>query len=60
MDNPVCKKVAAMLSMYIENKLEEKDRLLVENHFMFCSDCYKKYLEMKNIMDNLHFEYKKI
>ncbi len=60
MDNPICKKVTSMLSMYIENKLEEKDKLLIENHFMFCSDCYQKYLEMKNIMENLHLEYKKM
>ncbi len=60
MDNPICKKVISLLSMYIENKLEEKDKLFVENHFMFCSDCYQKYLEMKNIMDNLHFEYEKM
>ena len=60
MDNPICKKVTSLLSMYIENKLEEKDKLLIENHFMFCSACYQKYLEMKNIMENLHLEYEKM
>lgn len=60
MDNLVCKKVSSMLFLYIENKLNEDDRLFVENHFQYCNDCYKKYLEMKEIIKNLHFEYQKL
>lgn len=59
-DNSVCKKVVSMLSLYIENKLDLEDRIYVENHFIECSDCYQKYLEMKEIMNNLHFEYEKL
>lgn len=49
-----------MLFLYIENKLEDEDRVFVENHFQHCSNCYNKYLEMKDIINNLHFEYEKL
>lgn len=49
-----------MLTMYIENKLDDEDRFFVENHFQTCSSCYQKYLEMKKIINNLHFEYEKL
>lgn len=60
MDNPICKKVVSMLSLYIENKLDEEDKAFVEHHFLKCSECYQKYLEMKEIITNLHFEYEKL
>ncbi len=60
MNNTICKKVISMLSLYIENKLNFEDKLFVENHFRYCSDCYNKYLEMKEIINNLHFEYEKL
>ena len=49
-----------MLTMYIENKLDDEDRFFVENHFLICSSCYQKYLEMKKIINNLHLEYEKL
>ncbi len=60
MDNSVCKKVISMLSLYIENKLDDDGVFFVENHFSKCSECYRKYLEMKEIIGNLHFEYEKL
>lgn len=60
LNKDTCKKVVSMLSLYIENKLEPEDRIFVENHFLICSDCYQKYLEMKEIINNLHFEYEKL
>lgn len=60
MTNPICKKVISMLALYIENKLDEADRLFIENHFLKCKSCYEKYKEMKEIIDNLHFEYEKL
>lgn len=59
-DKSVCKKVVSMLSLYVENKLDIEDKIYVENHFLECSDCYQKYLEMKEIINNLHFEYEKL
>ena len=49
-----------MLLSYIEHKLGAEEVLFVENHFKYCSDCYTKYLEMKEIVKNLHFEYEKL
>lgn len=60
MNNLDCKKVTSMLLSYIEHKLTDEERLFVENHFRCCSDCYTKYLEMKEIVKNLHFEYEKL
>ncbi len=60
MNKFVCKKVVSMLFLYIENKLDDEDRAFIENHFQYCPDCYNKYLEMKEIIKNLHFEYEKL
>lgn len=60
LNKDTCKKVVSMLSLYIENKLEPEDKVFVENHFLVCGDCYQKYLEMKEIINNLHFEYEKL
>lgn len=60
MENLICKKVGSLLFLYIENKLDDEDRFYVENHFQTCNDCYNKYLEMKEIINNLHFEYEKL
>ncbi|MGM9994409.1 MAG: zf-HC2 domain-containing protein [Candidatus Avigastranaerophilus sp.] len=60
MNNAECKKITSMLLSYIEHKLSDEDILFVENHFKYCSDCYTKYLEMKKIVKNLHFEYEKL
>ncbi len=60
MDKSDCKKVSSMLSLYIENKLDLEDIIFIENHFTRCKSCYEKYLEMKDVMNNLHFEYEKL
>lgn len=60
MTNSTCKKVISLLSLYIENKLSFEDKIFVENHLKKCSDCNEKYLEMKDVLKNLHFEYKKL
>lgn len=60
MNKFICKKVVSMLSLYIENKLDDEDKFFVENHFTICPDCYQKYIEMKDIISNLHFEYEKL
>ncbi len=60
MINSLCKKVTAMLSAYIENKLTPEERTFVENHFSECMDCRKKFYEMSEIIGSLHFEYEKM
>ena len=49
-----------MLSLYIEDKLDDEDKFFIQEHFKVCPDCYNKYLEMKEIINNLHFEYQKL
>ena len=58
--NTDCKKVSALLSLFIEEKLDEEDSFFVEKHLMKCGECYKKYLEMKSVINNLQFEYNKL
>ncbi len=60
MKNPVCKKVEALLALYVENKLNIEDKLFIENHIKTCKDCYQKFIDMKNIINNLRFEYEKL
>ena len=50
----------SLLSLYIENKLDEDDSFFVETHLFKCSECYSKYIEMKDVISNLHFEYEKL
>lgn len=60
MNNLICKKIEGLLCLYIENKLSLDEKIFVENHFKVCPNCYEKYLEMKKIFKNLHFEYAKL
>lgn len=55
-----CKKVLSLLSLFIDNKLDIETSYAVETHLLKCGECYKKYLEMKDIITNLHFEYEKL
>ncbi len=60
MYNIDCKKILSLLSLFIEDKLDDENKFIVETHLLKCGDCYKKYIEMKNVMSNLHFEYEKL
>ncbi|MBQ3641237.1 zf-HC2 domain-containing protein [bacterium] len=60
MNHSECKKIEAMLCSYIEHKLSDEEMCYVENHFAKCPECYQKYLEMKEIIGNLHYEYVKL
>lgn len=55
-----CKKVTSMISLYIDDRLNDEHRLFVENHFKKCPQCFQKYKEMKNIIENLKLSYEKI
>ncbi len=56
----VCKKVESMLSAYIENKLPWNEVNFVKMHLKKCPACYEKYITMKNVLNNLRFEYEKL
>ena len=60
MKDQICQKVSAMLSLFIDNKLNDDDNFFVETHLLKCGECYKKYIEMKSVMTNLHLEYEKL
>ena len=50
----------SLMFLYIENKLEDDEKLFVENHFKYCESCYSKYIEMKEVVKNLRNEYEKL
>lgn len=56
----MCRKITAMLSAYIENKLTKTERKFVESHFSKCAECRKKFYEMNRIIGSLRFEYEKM
>ena len=39
-----CKKVSALLSQYIDNKVTPQERACIEEHIAMCPDCYKKFI----------------
>ncbi len=60
MDDLICKKVTSMMSLYIDDKLNDEHKAFVEEHFKNCPQCYQRYKEMKNIIENLKLSYEKI
>lgn len=60
MDALTCKQVDSMISLYIDEKLTDEHKALLERHFAQCPFCYQKYLNMKNIIENLKVSYEKI
>lgn len=60
MDDITCKKVSSMMSLYIDDKLNDEHKSMIEEHFNNCPTCYQKYLNMKNIIENLKLSYDKI
>lgn len=60
MEDTICKKVTSMLSLYIDDRLNDEHKSFVENHFKICPQCFQKYKEMKNIIQNLKLSYEKI
>lgn len=49
-----------MISLYIDDKLNEEHKAFVEEHFLKCPSCFEKYKQMKNIIENLKLSYEKI
>ncbi|HWQ80002.1 MAG TPA: zf-HC2 domain-containing protein [Anaerovoracaceae bacterium] len=48
-----CKKVRELLSLYIDNMLDEGETKEVEEHLSACGDCEKEYNEIKEVLDLL-------
>ncbi len=60
MEDLICKKVTSMMSLYMDDRLNEEHKAFVEDHFKKCPHCYQKYKEMRNIIENLKLSYEKI
>ncbi len=47
-----CNQVVALLTFYIENKLDESLSIAVREHLHSCDKCQEKYLKLKRILEN--------
>ena len=56
----VCRKVTAMLSLYIDNKITAAEKSFIDEHLNSCDECYKKYLYLKSLIKNLKDSYKQV
>lgn len=52
-----CKKVSALLSMYIDKKLDFEQTNFVRNHLEICPACYCKYKTLKSLLQELRNAY---
>ena len=55
-----CRKVVSLLALYIDDKLDFETREFVEKHLEVCPECKKKYLMLKDIINELKIAYKEI
>ena len=46
----ICRRVSAMLSLFIDNKVTYQERAFIEEHISNCKDCYKKYLVLSSFL----------
>lgn len=49
-----CKKCSELMSLYIDNQLDNNEAILIEEHFESCKECFEKYKELKNILNSLN------
>lgn len=59
-DRTVCRKVTAMLSLYIDNKITIQEKDFIEEHLSACDECHKKYLYLKSLIKNLKDSYRQV
>ncbi len=55
-----CNKIQALLSMYIDHKLDSDLEASVALHLASCNRCQRKYIELKSMISSLRNSYKKI
>ncbi|MCL2485824.1 MAG: zf-HC2 domain-containing protein [Endomicrobia bacterium] len=48
-----CKKCVSKLSLYIDDKLPESEKILLEKHLKSCKECFKEYFLLKNVRTSL-------
>ncbi len=59
-EDRTCKKVSALLSQYIDNKVTPQERAFIEEHIAMCPECYKKFIYLRNLINSLKDSYKKV
>lgn len=59
-NNQACKKVVALLSLYVDNKVTYSEREFIEEHLAFCPECYQKYMYLKQLIYSLKDSYRKV
>ena len=59
-EDRTCKKVSALLSQYIDNKVTRQERAFIEEHIAMCPECYKKFIYLRNLINSLKDSYKKV
>ena len=47
-----CNQVNALLSFYVEDKLNEQLKKYIEYHLSICPECYEKYQKLKKLVNN--------
>jgi len=52
--NKICKKVQILLSLYIEDALENQEKKMVASHLSDCMECQHQLKLMQKTIDNLH------
>lgn len=52
-----CRKISALLELYVENRLNSLEKSLVEEHLASCPECRDKYVRMKDAIKNLRTSY---
>jgi len=55
-----CKKVTSLLALYIDNKLDSESMDFVTQHLEVCPECHKKYVTLKNLINELRSAYKEL
>lgn len=49
-----------MISLYIDGKLNDEHKQIVEKHFEECPKCFEKYKAMKEVVENLKLSYERL
>lgn len=55
-----CEKILYLLPLYIEGKTDDSQNFAIEQHLANCSECFEKYIVLKNISQRIKIAFKDI
>ena len=58
--NTQCRKVRALMSLYIDDALSDKLKMFVYNHLQTCKPCMEFYLNMKKTMEKVRRNFQQL